>query len=173
MQHACINNKQTTVTLAAHARRGLIRLNHHHTIEFNNNTRTNVINLIIIKSGASRGKLASTRSSMMELDQSTSSTSCSNQSQTKTVLVCFGEHKRQVSFPINESADLEKKSFVEAVHFEFTDVLPSPSPPLIIQLKNERWDGHFVDLSNKAIIPQHSVVRVIPEVDSAKVEISS
>ncbi len=53
--------------------------------------------------------------------------------------------------------------------YEFSDVLPSPSPPLIIQLKDERWEGEFLDLSKKGKIPHHTVVRVILGDKSAKV----
>ncbi len=98
-----------------------------------------------------------------------SSSSGSSSTSSKSVLVCLGESKKQVSFECCEDADEEKKAFTDAMLYEFSDVLPSPSPPLIIQLKDERWEGEFLDLSKKAKIPHHTVVRVILGDESAKV----
>ena len=93
--------------------------------------------------------------------------------QTKSVLVCFGESKKRVSFPCSDKdADVEKKAFLDAVYYEFCELLPSPPPPLIIQLKGEDWEGEFVDLAKDAKIPHHSVVRVISVNVYAKVSMA-
>ena len=78
----------------------------------------------------------------------------------KSVLVCFHESKRAVSFPCCESPIEEREAFLEVVHHEFVDLLPSPPPPLIIQLKDEEW-GEFVDVTKSAKIPHHCIVKLI------------
>ncbi len=66
---------------------------------------------------------------------------------TYIVLVCLGESKKQVSFECCEDAD---EAFTDAMLYEFSDVSPSPSPPLIIQLKDAQWEGSFQESQNSS-----------------------
>ncbi len=82
----------------------------------------------------------------------------------KSVLVCLGDRKREVSL------SREWKAFMEALHCTFADVLPgSSSGKLIVQIKSRNWEGEFVDLPQNSQITHHSVLRIVPEIESHKV----
>ncbi len=91
----------------------------------------------------------------------------------KAVLVCLGERKREVCFRANSTEEEEWKAFMDAVRCTFADVLPGSSSGssgnLIVQLKNENWEGEFVDFPKNSKITHHSVLRIIPQSESLKV----
>ena len=75
----------------------------------------------------------------------------------KTVLACFGERKREVTF----SSDAEElQPLLAAVKAAYNDVI-KVNGELIMQLKSEDWGGEFVDLHKGSTIPNRSVVKVI------------
>ena len=89
----------------------------------------------------------------------------------KSVLVCFGEHKRPVSFPVSDARG-ERKKLEEAIAVTFQDVIGElhPDRSLLLQLKSDGWAGEFVDLSDDAQIPDSSVIRAVnlePQVNYA------
>ena len=78
----------------------------------------------------------------------------------KTVLVCLGERKREVRFKAEGASDLEEllKSISEVFEDVFTQERISASQ-LIISVKNEDWNGEFLDATGD--IPDKSVVKAI------------
>ena len=74
----------------------------------------------------------------------------------KVVLVCLGERKREVSF----SGGYD--SLLQQANETYKDVLCGRRIN-VLQLKNEDWEGQFVDIQNKEIADK-SVVRacVVP-----------
>ena len=80
----------------------------------------------------------------------------------KKVLVCFGERKREVTFTSATEKDGDVKAVMEAVSEVFADVLDSsdnPTRDLILQIKNEAWNGEFLDV--KGEIPDGTVLRAV------------
>ena len=80
----------------------------------------------------------------------------------KSVLVCFGEHKRPVTFSSDPS--FERKNLEEAIIDKFDNVIEGSRKPgrsLLLQTKSEGWGGEFVDLPDDAQLPDSSVVRAI------------
>ena len=81
----------------------------------------------------------------------------------KTVLVCFGERKREVTFSSEsekEGADLE--ALLDEVKKVFDDVLAPEgitNKQLILQTKSEEWCGEFLD--SRGQISDKSVVKVV------------
>ena len=77
----------------------------------------------------------------------------------KKVLVSFKERKREVTFLSGKDGDIVP--LLDAVGQVFADVLPSENPTekLIVQVKNEEWDGEFTDAVGE--IPDKSVVKVV------------
>ena len=71
---------------------------------------------------------------------------------TKTVLVSFLEYKREVSFSSDE--------LISTIKAKFKDVM-RPGMNLILQLKNEEWQGEYVDVSNILDIPDKSILKAI------------
>ena len=78
----------------------------------------------------------------------------------KTVLVCFGERKRPVTYTVDEN---EKESLLAAAREVFTDV-DGIVDESVVQVKNEQWGGEFVDLKEDEKIPDRAVLRVVTEV---------
>ena len=76
----------------------------------------------------------------------------------KTVLVCLGEHKREVKFSVTGT---EKKELEEAVFDVFADVLDRDGTSLLCQVKSEGWAGEFVDLGEGDTIPNGSIVKAV------------
>lgn len=70
----------------------------------------------------------------------------------KSVLLCFGEHKRPVTFSSDPS--FERKNLEEAI---INNVIEGSC----LQTKSEGWGGEFVDLPDDAQLPDGSVVRAI------------
>ena len=79
----------------------------------------------------------------------------------KTVLVCLGEHRRDVCFDCDSDATNERKKLQEAVAEVFRDVLPEGASELLLQVKNESWAGEFVDLGHDSMVPNSSVLRAV------------
>ena len=75
----------------------------------------------------------------------------------KTVLVCVGEHKREVAFASDGEDD--KKTLLPAVRQAFSDVL-SGEEQLLLQIKREDWNGEFTDLMEGSIT-DHSVLMTL------------
>ena len=74
----------------------------------------------------------------------------------KTVLVCFEQWKRPVTF--NGGVQV----LTEAMKTAFQDVLPADdNSPLVLQVKNEDWGGEFVDVIRDDDISDRSVVRTV------------
>ena len=79
----------------------------------------------------------------------------------KTVLVCFGERKRPVTYTMDERKS-EKESLLSAVNEVFADVEGiGDDAEHLVQVKNEQWGGEFVDLKDEEKIPDRAVVRVV------------
>ena len=82
----------------------------------------------------------------------------------KSVLFCFGEHKRPISYTPSTDAKTERKAIEDAIIDKFQDVIGEslgPGRTLLLQLKSEGWAGEFVDMAEDAVIPESSVVRVV------------
>lgn len=88
----------------------------------------------------------------------------------KVVLACFGDHKRELSFPESSSAQ-EVESLKQAFLAAFSDVVGSgvEEKNLMVQLKSEVWSGEFLDITDYQSIPNHSVVKVALTSPSANV----
>ncbi len=80
---------------------------------------------------------------------------------TKTVLVCLGERKREVSFEFSSDniEDSEVKALLTQLGEVFSDVLSADKirlDQLVLQYKNEDWNGEFIDamgpICNKSVI---------------------
>ena len=78
----------------------------------------------------------------------------------KKVLVCLRE-RREVTFSSGGGKEGDISSLLDAVAKVFADVLPAEDPThqLILQKKNEDWDGEFIDAVGE--IPDKSVVRAV------------
>ena len=78
----------------------------------------------------------------------------------KTVLVCYGDRKREVRFKAEGTSDLEEllKGISEVFEEVFIQEGISASQ-LIISIKNEDWNGEFLDATGD--IPDKSVVRAV------------
>lgn len=74
-------------------------------------------------------------------------------SQTR-VLVCLGEHKREVKFSKNSE-------FEDAVFDVFGDILGRNGTVLLFQVKREGWDGEFVDLAEGDIIHNGAIIKAV------------
>ena len=57
-----------------------------------------------------------------------------------------------------------KRELVAAIRCSFSDVPRVANADLIIQIKDEEWGGEFVDLKEDQVIPNRSVLNVIPQV---------
>jgi hypothetical protein len=80
-------------------------------------------------------------------------------SATKSVLVCFGERKREVSFTYQASSHQEQLEAVGvAVREVYSDVLKGEEE-LILQDKREEWDGEFTDLCGP--VPDRAVLLAV------------
>ena len=73
-----------------------------------------------------------------------------------TVLVCVGDRRRPI-----ELASPTVEALDEGVRRVFADVLPSEGCSLAFQVKDERWQGMFVDICREDSIPDRSVINVI------------
>ena len=76
----------------------------------------------------------------------------------KTVLVCLGEHKREVKVSV---AGTERKQLEEAVCDVFSDVLDQRGTSLLFQVKSEGWAGEYVDLGEGDTIPNGSIIKAV------------
>ena len=80
----------------------------------------------------------------------------------KVVLCCFKDHRRSVKY--SGSIDNLNKAVAE----KFSDLLPQDCE-VFLQLKEEFWEGQFVDINKDDNIPNHAVVRIVMEKPSPKV----
>ena len=90
----------------------------------------------------------------------------------KVVLACFGDHKRELSYPEASSAQ-EVKNLKQAFLAAFSDVLESgvEENGLMVQLKSEVWAGEFLDITDDQRIPNHSVVKIAVTSPAASVSL--
>ena len=72
----------------------------------------------------------------------------------KTVLICLGERKRQLTF-CGDNEELCRR-----VKILFSDVVPKDKS-VILQLKHEDWEGQFMDVRNDTVICNRSVLRAV------------
>ena len=69
---------------------------------------------------------------------------------------------RSVFFNRDDDPKVELANFEAKVKATFQDVmLPEQNSELFVQLKDEKWQGEFVDLTPSGCIPDKSVVRVV------------
>ena len=81
----------------------------------------------------------------------------------KVVLVCVGEHKREVCFDADGIGENERKKLQEAILEVFRDVLvKDDAESLLLQIKSEGWAGEFVDLGHDCVVPNSAVVKAVP-----------
>ncbi len=100
-----------------------------------------------------------------------SSNTSTTTGEVKNVLVCIGERKRAVSFPVQTSPKAELQALLTAIANVFEDVIPKATAHLALQLKNEKWGGEFLDVVEGGVIPDKSVLRVFQ--DSQVCEVST
>ena len=79
----------------------------------------------------------------------------------KTVLCRLGERRREVIYR-KEDGKAELLTLTEAVRSVFSDVI-AESSRLILQKKNENWEGEFLDIQEAESIPDHTVIRGVVE----------
>ena len=81
---------------------------------------------------------------------------------TKKVLVCLGDRKREVSF-LSKDDEPDGKNLLKETVKVFSDVLveENDKDSLVLQLKNEEWDGDFIDVVSMMSIPDKSVLKAI------------
>lgn len=91
----------------------------------------------------------------------------------KTVLVCFCERSRPITFT---SGGSDSKSDPELVmkHFftTFEDQITKSGAQrneLFLQIKEEEWGNEFVDVSRERVISDRSVLKVVMEKSEKKV----
>ena len=84
------------------------------------------------------------------------------QTNENVVLCCYRDHRRSVKY--SGSTDTLNK----AVRKKFSDILPEECE-VFLQLKDEFWDGQFVDVNKDDSIPNHAIVKVVVEKPSPKV----
>ena len=75
----------------------------------------------------------------------------------KSVLVCLGERKREVSFVTGHG---ELETFTTAVRKVYSDVLVQGDETVVFQLKREEWGGEFTDLEGETV-PDRAVIRAV------------
>ncbi len=74
-----------------------------------------------------------------------------------TVLCCYKEHKRSISFSGCSVNDLKKE-----VLTSFHDIIPEDSA-IFLQVKNESWNDQFIDLNDDEYNIDKSVLTVVVE----------
>lgn len=78
----------------------------------------------------------------------------------KRVLVRFGENcKSVVPIPCENSSSTERDLLEESVAKEFRDLI-SENDRICLQLKDEEWDGMFVDF-REDVVPDRSIFRIV------------
>ena len=69
---------------------------------------------------------------------------------------------RSVFFNRDDDPKVELANFEAKVKATFQEVMPpEQNSELFVQLKDEKWQGEFVDLTPSGYIPDKSVVRVV------------
>ena len=90
----------------------------------------------------------------------------SERSKDKEVLCCLKDHRRCVS----NRKGLE--DLLSSIRRVFGDVLSDAEGcNLLVQAKYERWGGQFVNVMKEEDIPNQSVLKVIVEKPSPKVDL--
>ena len=79
----------------------------------------------------------------------------------KAVLVCRGKQKKPVSFS-SDGTPGERQALHAAIRVAYGDSHPVAENP-VIQMKNEQWDGVYVDLGEKDVIPNRAVLQIVAE----------
>ena len=77
----------------------------------------------------------------------------------RTVLDCFRQHKRPVTFTVDGDRK-DRSVFIAAFRNAYCDVLDQAEAEantvLTVQVKNEQWGGEFVDMGDDEKIPDSS-----------------
>ena len=75
----------------------------------------------------------------------------------KEVLVRLGVHSRVVRF-----TDDSKEELYSNIRATFSEVsqVGAPNTKLLVQIKDERWSGEFIDIKEDKNIPDQSVLNV-------------
>ena len=76
------------------------------------------------------------------------------------VLVKFGEICRVISFPSSHHYDNNSAALENEIKKSFSADIPA-NARLILQLKDEEWNGEFVDINPEKRIPNKSVVKAV------------
>ena len=85
-----------------------------------------------------------------------------NEAMAIQVLVRIGPHSRVVRIE-------SRRELVPTIRRSFADVpRVANACKLLVQIKDEDWGGEFVDLKEDQVIPDRSVLNVIPQVGSLK-----
>ena len=85
-----------------------------------------------------------------------------NEAMAIQVLVRIGPHSRVVRIE-------SRRELVPTIRRSFADVpRVANACTLLVQIKDEDWGGEFVDLKEDQVIPDRSVLNVIPQVGSLK-----
>lgn len=79
----------------------------------------------------------------------------------KVVLVCIGEHKREVRFKADDVVENERKNIEQAIAVVFSDVVDVENKSLLLQVKNEGWNGEYVDLEDGNVVANGAVVKAV------------
>ena len=78
--------------------------------------------------------------------------------------VCIGEQKRPVTYTVDGTIK-ERKALLAAAKQVYADVTSlEVESDIVVQVKNEQWEGEFVDLGDEEI-PDRGVLRVAVEVN--------
>lgn len=80
----------------------------------------------------------------------------------KIVLVCIGEQKKPIFYK-SDGTPGERQALHAAIRAAYGDSHPVAENP-VIQMKDEHWNGLFVDLGEEDVIPNRSVLRIVAEV---------
>ena len=70
----------------------------------------------------------------------------------------MGQHTRVISFSSSPSITLEVLK--EAIQDRFADIL-QPGQEFFLQLKNEKWQGAFIDLQGEERIANESIIKAV------------
>ena len=85
----------------------------------------------------------------------------------KTILVCFHEMRRPISFEAKSTATEERHAVFEAVKEVFGDVFAEgrfDTSSFVLQAKSEDWGGEFVDIIDDQLFGDKQVVRIVCKV---------
>ena len=78
----------------------------------------------------------------------------------KEVLVSYGKRTKSVSLNRDNGPKIKLTIFEEKAKAMFEYVMTEQNSELFMQLKDEKWQGEFVDLTPSAYITDKSVVQM-------------